>query len=181
MTAAINAPALDRLLDLAARSFLAYSGAGATPSVVDDSDRAVDALLKELVAKEKHYVLRAYDLVMDAGGKPAPRPFAFGTSYYNFCRPRTLAERLLGEFDREIAELHRLESAFAPGENLEGRARRLAADFVALRTEGRKRVAETLAKLYPPPPPPAPKPAPAAAPAAKPAAPAAPATPPATA
>jgi hypothetical protein len=168
--------ALDALHHLAARSFLAYYEVASPADPVDDGDRALDALIKELAAKERHYVERTSALLEGASMSASAGPFALQTSYYNFVRSRTIAERLVREFDREIGALRALEASLPTDESPEGAARKLAADFIALRTEGRRRVAELLEKTKPPAPPPPPPPAakPAAAPAPAASAPAAP-------
>lgn len=167
------------LLGIARHSFVTYVVESSSPVVVDDADRKLLALFQEIWEKERYYVSRVYELLEKSGLRPLAPTYPIKASNYNFLRPMNLAEHWAEATSVEIARLEALKGSAASDDPSGRDFERLVDDFLALRRDSAKRVAEMRAALAPKPPP-APA-APAAAPsppaAAKPPAPAAPAAP----
>ena len=163
------------LLGIARHSFGTYVVESSSPVLVDSADQQLMALFKELYDKELYYVERAYELLDKAGLRPLPPMYSLKASNYNFLRPLKLAEHWREAVGEEIAHLEGLKGRVAPDDPRGRDFERLVDDFLALRRESARRVAEMHAGLAPKPPPPAPAPsAPAPAATAPPAPPPAP-------
>jgi hypothetical protein len=168
--------AFQELLGLAQHSYLSYVVESSAPVVVDDADRKLLSLFRELVEKERYYVERGYELVERAGFRPMPPTFAIKDTNFNFLRPVKLAEHAGEQIGSEVKALGALKGRLRAGDPAAQEFDRLVDDFLALRREELRRIEEN--RPPPPPPPPAPaKPAAPGAAAAKPAAPATPAPP----
>jgi hypothetical protein len=164
------------LLGLAQHSYLAYVVESSSPVVVDDADRKLLALFRELVEKERYYVERGYELIERAGIRAMPPTYAIKDTNFNFLRPVKLAEHASDQIGAEVKSLGALKGRLAAGDPAAQEFDRLVDDFLALRREEIRRIGESRPALPPPPPPP-PAAAKPAAPAAAPAPPVAPAAP----
>lgn len=145
--------AYQELLGVARHSFGAYVVESSSPVVVDSADQKLMALFTELHEKERYYVDRAYELLYKSGLRPLPPTYSLKASNYNFLRPLKLADHWAAASAEEIARLEALKGRVTP-EDPSGRDfERLVDDFLALRREGMKRVAEKLAEVAPQTPP----------------------------
>jgi hypothetical protein len=140
---------VQRLADLGAQSALAYAADSAKATICDDGDRRASELVRELRAKEAHYVELIRSLAEEFRCRSMPRPFDLRTSYLNFARMTTIAARLVEDLPREIAALEGLALDSADKSSVADRVRHLARDLVALRVEGRRRLEELLRSLKP--------------------------------
>jgi len=141
------------LLGLARHSFGTYVVESSSPVVVDDADRKLLALFRELCEKDRYYVERAYDLLDEAGLRPLPPTFALKDSTYNFLRPLKLAAPWMAAVSEEIVRLEGLKGRLAADDPCARDFERLVDDFLALRKEALRRVAALLAEVTPPPAP----------------------------
>ncbi len=139
--------AVQRLAGLGAQSALAYAADSAKATVCDDGDRRASELVRELRAKEAHYVELIRSLADEFRFRAMPQPFALRTSYLNFARMSTIAARLTGDLSHEIVALEGLTLDPADTSSTADRVRHLARDLVALRIEGRRRLEEVLGSL----------------------------------
>ncbi len=143
------AEAVQRLAGLGAQSALAYAADSAKATVCDEGDRRATELVRELRAKEAHYVELIRVSAEEFRCRAMPRPFDLRTSYLNFARMTTIAARLIGDLSREIVALEGLTLDPADKSSTADRVRHLARDLVALRIEGRRRLDELLNSLKP--------------------------------
>lgn len=162
-----HADPFQSLFRIANYSFLAYAVKSALPTVVDDADRRVMAIFNDLYQRERHYVVRCHELMGESGRYPSTQTFDLNTSFYNFVQPIALARHYGAAVSRELAGLKAIRSQVSTADPLHAKLARLVDDFVAIREEGRAKVAEVVASATPPP---SAKPAPAATATAKPSA-----------
>jgi hypothetical protein len=148
--------AFQELLGLARHSYLAYVLESSAPVVVDDADRKLLALFQEMLEKERFYVERAYELVETAGLGPMPPTFTIKSSNFNFLRLVKLAEHASDQIGFEIDRLAGLKGRVRPTDPCGQEFERLVDDFLALRRDEARRIAEARPRPAPAPVPPAP-------------------------
>lgn len=138
------------LLGVARNNFLAYVIESSSPVVVDDGDRRMLSLFQEIYEKERHYVERGYDLLDKSGLRPLPAMHKLSASNFNFLRPMKIAEHWSEQVASEIARLDDIRSRVHPDDPCAAEFVRLADDFIALRRESQKRVADLRAAVAAP-------------------------------
>ena len=134
--------AFQELLGLAAHSYLAYVVESSSPVVVDEADKKLLALFQEVVGKERYYVERAYELLETSRLRPLAPTFAIKASNFNFLRPVKLAEHAREQIAEEIGRLGALKGRVPAGDACAQDFERLVDDFLALRREEARRIAE---------------------------------------